>query len=243
MKHTYTVNGMTCESCQQKVTKALQSIEGVTSVSVDRETNQAEIEMNEHISQSVFNKALTKVGHYTISNEKMVKQGDSMKRHKRPLKDFLPIIVIAAVIVLFTTLMVVFVDRSFEFGMRMFMGGFFAIFGAFKVFNLRKFADVYQTYDVVAKRSRFYAYLYPFFEIALALLYFANIGGIYRDIFTFVLMSVSTIGVVQKLRQKEEIPCACLGMVFTLPMTWVTLVEDVLMAVEALIMIILVLLF
>ena len=76
-------------------------------------------------------------------------------------------------------------------------------------------------------------------EVALAFVYFADIGGIYRDIFTFGLMSVSTIGVVQKLRQKEEIPCACLGMVFKLPMTWVTLVEDVLMAVEALIMIIL----
>ncbi len=237
MKHTYTLSGMTCESCQEKVTKALQSVEGVSSVSVDREAKQASAEMSIHISQSVFNKALSKVGPYYLSNEMMVMDGRSMARPKRPLKDFLPIIVITAVIIVFTTLMVLFVDQGFEFGMRMFMGGFFAIFGAFKMFNLRKFADAYQTYDVVAKRFRFYAYLYPFLEIALAFLYFADIGGIYRDIFTLILMSVSTIGVVQKLCQREEIPCACLGMVFKLPMTWVTLVEDVLMAAEALIMI------
>jgi hypothetical protein len=77
----------------------------------------------------------------------------------------------------------------------------------------------------------------PFLELLIAVLYFTDIGGIYRDVFTFVLMFVSTIGVVQKIREKEEVPCACLGMVFKIPMTWVTLVEDLLMALEALAMI------
>ena len=157
---------------------------------------------------------------------------------KRKFKDFIPIIVIFSTIILFTILMQVFIKGTdFEFGMRMFMGAFFAIFGAFKVFNLSKFAEAYTMYDIIAKRSKAYAYIYPFLEIMLAVLYLANFGGISRDIFTLLLMSVSAIGVIQKLRLKEEIPCACLGMVFILPMTWITLIEDVLMAIEALIMI------
>lgn len=156
---------------------------------------------------------------------------------KRNLKDFLPLIVIFGVIIIFTTLMTVFVRTEVEFAMRMMMGSFFAIFGAFKIFNLKAFADAYRTYDILAMRSRIYAFVYPFLEILLAILYFSNLGGVYRDVFTFVLMAVSSIGVIIKLQKKEEIPCACLGMVFKLPMTWVTLFEDVLMGLEALIMI------
>ncbi len=158
---------------------------------------------------------------------------------KRTWKDFLPIIIIFSVIVAFTALMAIFIRPEFEFGMRMFMGSFFLIFGFFKVINIRNFADAYQTYDIAARRSRFYAFLYPFLELVFACLYLFDIGGIARDMGVLLVMIISAIGVIQKLKQKEEIPCACLGMVFVLPMTWVTLAEDVLMAVEALIMIIL----
>lgn len=154
-------------------------------------------------------------------------------------RKFLPLVIIFGSILLFTAVATYLHGFSFEFAMRMMMGSFFLVFGAFKVFNLRAFADAYSTYDILAMRSRVYAFTYPFIELLLAVLYLSDVGGIYRDIFTFLLMSVSTIGVVQKLRQREEIPCACLGMVFKLPMTWVTLLEDVLMALEALAMIIL----
>ncbi len=152
-------------------------------------------------------------------------------------KKFLPLIIIFSVIVLFTGITTYIHGFTVEFAMRMMMGSFFAIFGAFKIFNLTAFADAYSTYDILAKRSRVYAFIYPFLEILIAVLYLSDIGGIYRDIFTFLLMTISSVGVVQKLRLKEEIPCACLGMVFKLPMTKVTLFEDVLMAVEAFIMI------
>ena len=79
----------------------------------------------------------------------------------------------------------------------------------------------------------------PFLEILFALAYIFDFGGIVRDVIVALVMSVSVVGVIQKLRLKEEIPCACLGMVFKLPMTWITLGEDILMAVEAIIMILL----
>lgn len=157
---------------------------------------------------------------------------------KYKLKDFIPLIVIFAVVIGFTVLMQVFYGQGrFEFGMRMFMGAFFAVFGSFKLFNLKNFAMAYRKYDLLAMRSNVYAHLYPFIEMALAILYFANFGGVYRDVFTVFLMSFSALGVYLKMRKNESIQCACLGMVFVLPMTWVTLIEDLLMAFEALLMI------
>lgn len=163
---------------------------------------------------------------------------EAVKRESK-FKKFLPLIIIFVLIIVFTVVTTVLHGFQLDFAMRMMMGAFFSIFGFLKVINLKAFADAYSTYDLLAKRSRAYAFTYPFFEILLAVLYLGDFGGIYRDIFTFILMAFSAIGVMIKLRQKEEIPCACLGMVFKLPMTYVTLVEDVIMAVEALIMVLL----
>lgn len=47
-------------------------------------------------------------------------------------------------------------------------------------------------------------------------------------------MSVSTIGVIQTLRIKSDFQCACLGTIFKLPMTRITLFEDLLMVLMSL---------
>lgn len=117
-----------------------------------------------------------------------------------------------------------------------FMGFTFLSFGFFKVLDISAFANGYQDYDILAQKWRLYALLYPFIEILLAGLYLADVGGIYRDVFTLILMIVGSIGVWNKIQAKEEIPCVCLGVVFKLPMTKVTLFENVLMAIMALLM-------
>lgn len=121
--------------------------------------------------------------------------------------------------------------------MMLMMAHFFFVFGTFKVINLKNFADAYMTYDIIAMKSRTYALGFPFIEITLGIMYFFYFGGVYRDIFTFVLMSVGTVGVWNALKNKDEIPCACLGMVFKVPMTKVTLSENLLMAIMALYMV------
>jgi hypothetical protein len=125
-------------------------------------------------------------------------------------------------------------DTSLMALMMYLMAYFFLMFGVFKVFNLQAFARAYQTYDILASRSYAYAMAYPFIEIALGLLYLFWIGGIWRDVFTAALMIIGTIGVWRALQSSEEIPCACLGMVFHVPMTKVTLFENVLMAAMSL---------
>ena len=155
---------------------------------------------------------------------------------KYTIKDFLPLIVIVVVILLFAVGTTLYSNQDWMFGMRMFMSGFFLVFGLLKASKLSDFAMAYQKYDLIAKRSTTYALLYPFIEIGLGLLFFSWIASTLTLLLTIVLMLVSAVGVYKKLQQKEEIMCACLGTVFKVPMTWVTLAENLLMVGMATIM-------
>ena len=161
------------------------------------------------------------------------------QQNRRKLRDFLPLAIIFVVILLLTAVTASFYGGDTFDVLRLFMGYFFLVFGAFKVINLRGFADAYGMYDVIAKRSRFYAYLYPFIELALAAAYLSAFKLLITNWVTLVIMLVSAFGVYLKIREKEEVPCACLGTVFKLPMTRVTLTEDLLMAGMAIWMIVL----
>ncbi|MEB8329548.1 heavy metal translocating P-type ATPase [Flavobacteriaceae bacterium KMM 6897] len=67
MKHTYHINGMTCNGCRSHVENTLQKVEGVVRATVDLEKSEAEIEMQAHIPIDTFKKALEDAGgNYTI---------------------------------------------------------------------------------------------------------------------------------------------------------------------------------
>ena len=113
--------------------------------------------------------------------------------------------------------------------MRHFMAGFFLVFSFFKMLDVPSFAVSYSGYDVVARRWLGYGYLYPFLELALGAAYLANFHPLATNIATILIMGVSSIGVLQSVLARRKIQCACLGTVFNLPMSTVTLVEDFLM--------------
>jgi hypothetical protein len=117
--------------------------------------------------------------------------------------------------------------------MRHFMGGFFLAFSFFKLLDVAGFADSYRMYDVVAKRLPVYGYVYPFIELLLGAAYVANFQPTLTNWVTLVVMSISAVGVLQSVLQKRKIRCACLGTVFNLPMSTVTIVEDGLMVAMA----------
>jgi copper chaperone CopZ len=114
-----------------------------------------------------------------------------------------------------------------------FMGGFFLAFAFFKLLDLHGFADAYRGYDVVAKRIPAYGYVYPFIELSLGAAYVTGFQPFATNLVTLVVMAVSSIGVIQSLLARRKIRCACLGTVFNLPMSTVTLVEDGLMVAMA----------
>jgi hypothetical protein len=89
-------------------------------------------------------------------------------------------------------------------------------------------------------RSKIYAHIYPFIEIALGLAFLFRFEVIFVSWITLLLMSVNAVGAYRGIRDKKVLMCACLGTVFKLPMSYVSLGEDLLMAVMALFIILMV---
>ena len=143
------------------------------------------------------------------------------------VSDFYPLICILVIVVALTFVGVHYFTQDW---MLAFMGYFFLIFGLLKVIRIRGFVEAYQMYDVLAKRSKTYAYIYPFLEVGFGVAYILAWQVSLVSAVVVPIMLIGALGVYLKLREGEEIPCACLGTVFKVPMTWVTLAEDLLMA-------------
>ena len=126
---------------------------------------------------------------------------------------------------------------SLEETMRYFMAGFFLVFSFFKLLDINAFADAYAGYDLLARRWRGWGLVYPFVELALGMAYLAHLDGPVLNGLTVLVMGFSAIGVIQAVTSKRRIQCACLGAVFKLPMSTVTIVEDLGMVAMALWMI------
>ncbi len=75
MKHIYTISGMTCNGCRSHVENTLKDIKGVTTVNVNLEKSEAEIEMENHIPLETFQEALKSGG----GNYEIHELGKNMK--------------------------------------------------------------------------------------------------------------------------------------------------------------------
>jgi hypothetical protein len=118
--------------------------------------------------------------------------------------------------------------------MTAFMAGFFLVFAGFKLLDLPGFAAGYGTYDLLAKRLPAYGYVYPFIELGLGLAYLTGFQPRLTNLTALVVMGFSSLGVMQVMRERRTVMCACLGTAIKLPLTTVTLTEDLGMAAMAL---------
>lgn len=225
MTHTYKLTGMTCGSCEAKVKSSLLMLPGVTEVEVSKEKQTAAISMEKHIALSAFQKALD--AKYSISAEQ---HNEVAEQTKSWLATYKPVLLIFAYIT-GITLLVEWMQGGFSWmrWMNHFMAGFFLVFSFFKLLNLKGFAESYSMYDIVAKKWNGWGYVYGFIELALGIAFLTGFNPIVTNATTFVVMTVSIIGVLQSVLNKRKIKCACLGDVFNLPMSTITIIEDALM--------------
>ncbi len=117
--------------------------------------------------------------------------------------------------------------------MRAFMASFFITFAGFKFIDLRGFAASFVNYDLIASRIPAYGLLYPFLEAGLGIGYLLAPGDLLNAA-TLVLMSIGALGVLKQLRSGRRIRCACLGTYIKLPLSTISLTEDLVMGAMAL---------
>lgn len=230
MTHTYQVSGMTCGSCEAKVKSALLMTAHVSAAEVSKEKGTATITMDKHIALPDLQAALKKAGDkYTIT---AAEHSEDTYQATSWFATYKPILLIFAYITA-TTLIIQGATGSFDtmLWMRHFMAGFFLVFSFFKLLNLRGFAESYAMYDVLARVVPAWGYVYAFLELALGLAYLTGFNPLLTNLVTAAVMSLSIIGVLQTVLNKRKIQCACLGAVFNLPMSTVTIIEDGLMII------------
>ncbi len=257
MKHTYIVHGMHCGACAAKVTEALESVTQVQDAQVSRDPPRATVTMRSHASTDTLNAALARKGQYTLTDVAPQPQPDAPPSKQRSeaaesvsptsagLPDendesLYPLILIVGFILGTVVLIEVFSEApSWMRGMRHFMAGFFIVFGFFKLLDPPGFVSAFRGYDLLARRSMAWAWAYPYVELTLGVAYLGNLWPIATNATTLVLMLIGAAGVLRALLDKRAIRCACLGTALNLPMTKVTLVEDLTMAVMAGVMLLL----
>lgn len=244
MTHTFEVTGMTCEACEYKIQHLFSGIEGVKSVMVDRTTNAARVEMEKHIPLSTFQEVVKPYSKYAVSEKTTTSTFIEEEAPKTWFETYRPLLLIFGFIT-GISIIKAFHSDIFETAhfswlhfMNNFMAGFFIVFSFFKFLNLKAFAESYAMYDLLAIKAPVYGFVYPFIELSLGLAYLTSFQPQITNWATVIIMGFSSIGVIQSVVDKRKIRCACLGTVFNLPMSTVTIIEDLLMVGMAILMII-----
>jgi copper chaperone CopZ len=233
MIRTYTINGMTCEGCVAKVTYLLEQHSNISLAEIELKNNTATLTVEKEIAIDELRRLFEAHPKYTIA----FSNSNEDKQNKRVFTTYKPLLLIFLFIAATTS--IVSIDNGkidVMLWMQYFMAGFFIVFSFFKFLNLTGFAESYAMYDILAKRVKVYGLIYPFIELILGAAYLTGFEPTITYIATICIMGFSSIGVIQSVLDKKKIRCACLGAVFNLPMSMVTIIENLIMVLMALIM-------
>ncbi len=232
----FLISGMTCQACVTKITSILKSIPQVNSVNVNLNDNSATIESDFSVSLETVKKSLAEFSKYSVASytpqaklaiEKLTTESSKWTTYK-------PLIAVFTFVLLVSLAFQVF-HGSFHLHLFMnhIMAGFFIGLSFFKFLNLKAFAESFSSYDPIAQRFLPYGFIYPFIELALGLLFIAGKGLLVANVITLLVLSITTVGVIIRLQSKGNFQCACLGAAFSLPLSAVTVFENIVMILMA----------
>jgi len=231
LAHRYKTD-LHCGACVARVQPLLDAAPDVTRWAADTDGPQAVLTVEgENITAERVDALIRPAGYHVLGEEPTQPAAPVAKATEKPTSYF-PLLLVLFYLVGLTAAVEVASGRFDPMrAMGHFMAGFFLVFSFFKLLDLRAFADAYSSYDVVAAKWPLYGYIYPFIELGLGVAFLTHFAPITTNAITLVVMGVSAVGVVKALLARRKIQCACLGTVFNLPMSKITLIEDGLMIV------------
>ena len=242
MKKTYSITGMTCNSCKSTIHQNLNEIPEIESVEINLEKSEATIFMKSNIDISKLQNALPSKFYI---EEKAIDDSDAFinepsiesDQEKSKLQQLKPLLIILIYISVASVLMN-FKNWNSGEAMLDFMGLFYIVFSFFKMLDLKGFPESFRMYDPLAKRFPIYGWIYPFIETGLGLMLLLRFEIKIALIITLIVLGITTIGVTKTLLDKKSIRCACLGTALKLPMTEATFIENIIMIAMAISMLV-----
>ena len=230
MRQNVKISGMTCQACVSSVTEKLISLDEVQDLKIDLAEGDVVLEVSKTLTLEKLTVVL--LPKYIPSLETRSGSNVTMEQSPTKLKQLFPLFLIFVYLIAASIFLQKNSFRITDF-MIDFMGLFFVVFSFFKFLDYKGFPNAFARYDPLAKRSAFYAKIYPFIETLLGLMLLLRWQLNFAFITTIVILSITTFGVVYTLFDKNKINCACLGTALKLPMTEATLIENVIMLVMA----------
>ena len=250
MENTYQVRGMTCQGCADTIEGGIRSSLVVESATVILEKSLLTIISDVSYDESSVNTVLSELGNYgLVSSDDSMKLEDPLNNIQlmssvaasQTKKSFLltilnyflskkPILV-ALFIVVTASFALQLSSESFEFNgwLMDYMGIFFVLFSFLKLLNITGFSNTFKEYDVIAKHLPFFGISYPFIELGLGLVFLSETFLLFASLGTLLFMTSQSIGVANSLHNSKQIRCACMGSAVDLPISSLTLFENIIM--------------
>ena len=235
IKNTYKVQGMTCDDCVQTIKTKLELENEITEVNISLSESNLTVISNKDYESEDLNKIIKNIGNYYIENNKSNKYKQSKLIDY--IKTYKPILLALFFVILLAVISSI--ERSFSYKefFRLYMGYFFIIFSFLKLQNIKQFALSFSKYDPISQKFFKFGIIYPFLELLLGILFILNFLGLTINILTIIIFIPQTIGVIVKLKNNEKISCACVGTSTEIPISNLTILENIIMCLMAIYMI------
>ena len=209
MKKTYTISGMTCNSCKSTIHQNLNEIPEVESVEVNLEKAEAIIFMKSNIEISKLQNVLPSKFRISEKGNDNFSEPENLsnlqiENDKSKLQQLKPLILILTYISV-ASIMINYKNWNSNEAMLDFMGLFYIVFSFFKMLDLKGFPESFRMYDPLAKRLPIYGWIYPFIETGLGIMLLMRYEVKIALIITLLVLGITTIGVTKTLLDKKSI--------------------------------------
>jgi copper chaperone CopZ len=230
MQATFKINGMSCQGCVDTIEKGLRGNSSINMATVSLENNELTIESNQHFSFEQIDSILSSFGNYSVvkDNSNLFSKILTHFKSKKP-------VLLALLVVTVSSLSLQASNKTFDLNnwFVTYMGIFFILFSFLKLLNVKGFSVTFSRYDIFAKRIPGFAVSYPFLEFLLGVAFLTQTILIASNIITLIFMTSQSIGVMNVLKNKQTIQCACMGSSINLPISYITLLENIVMILMA----------
>ena len=207
--------------CVNKVQKAFVSHDYISEADVNLEKSRVKLNMIDLLQLQEIKSLLKNIGEYEV-----LELQDQTNIKESKLSTYKPLLLVIGFVLLISSLSSFKTSFHLMNWMTNFMGGFFIAFSFFKFLDLNGFSNSFATYDIIAKKWKGYGKIYPFIELGLGVAFLLALQSAITNIICIIILTASTIGVIKAVWSKKQIQCACLGTVFNLPMSTVTIIEN-----------------
>lgn len=218
-KKTFLIQGMKSQNCIDTVTEVVSGIGGVNAVMINLSQSSANVISERNLPLTEVVRALARYPQYRVS-----------ATGQQQLDIYLPFILVFMFVVL--------VNLAAQISLGYFdpqalmnhlLAGFFIGLSYFKLLDVNAFAESFSSYDPLARHVPQYGTFYPFIEVFLGLLFISGRMNAFANVATVVVLTITLAGVQQHLQSKSKIESASIGTSFSLPLSRITIAENLIM--------------